>query len=140
MRGGHDVCHRVIASAIKRNHLNREVCVLLCARSDTARSARPDWRDYDAYIHYAIFTGIRDMPNYRQPMRYFFHIVDGPKVFPDEGGSSLSSPDIAVQQAKALARELTMAGALCRSSLVLVLDETGDIVFKCRAACSEPVH
>jgi len=85
------------------------------------------------------FTGIRGTPNYRQPMRYFFHIVDGPKVFPDEGGSSLSSPEIAVQQAKALARELTMAGALCRSNLVLVLDETGDIIFKCWAACSEPV-
>ena len=77
------------------------------------------------------------MPNYRQPMRYFFHIFDGPKVFPDEAGSSLSSPAIAVQQAKALARELTTAGALCRSNLVLVLDETGDIIFKCWAACNE---
>jgi hypothetical protein len=126
----------VIASAIKRNQLNREFCV----SRDTARSTRPDWQDYDAYIDYAIFTGMRGMPNYRQPMRYFFHIVDGPKVFPDERGSSLSSPEIAVQQAKALARELTMAGALCRSNLVLVLDETGDIIFKCWAACSEPAH
>jgi hypothetical protein len=85
-----------------------------------------------------IFTGISGMPNYRQPMRYFFHIFDGPKVFPDEGGSSLSGPEIAVAQAKALALELTKAGALCRSNLVLVLDETGSIVFKCWAACHEP--
>lgn len=70
-------------------------------------------------------------------MRYFFHIFDGPKVFPDEAGSSLSSPEIAVQQAKALARELTMAGALCRSNLVLVFDETGNIIFKCWAACNQ---
>jgi hypothetical protein len=67
-------------------------------------------------------------------MRYFFHICDGPKVHPDEGGSSLSSPEIAVRQAKALALELTKAGALCRSNLVLVLDETGSIIFKCWAA------
>jgi hypothetical protein len=85
-----------------------------------------------------IVTGIPGMPNYRQPMRYFFHIFDGPKVFPDEGGSSLSGPEIAVAQAKALALELTKAGALCRSNLVLVLDETGSIVFKCWAARHEP--
>jgi hypothetical protein len=72
-------------------------------------------------------------------MRYFFHILDGPKVFPDEGGSRLSSPELAVRQAKSLARELTMAGALCRSNLVLVLDEHGDIIFKCLAAVNEPV-
>jgi hypothetical protein len=84
-----------------------------------------------------IFTGISDMPNYRQLMRYFFHIFDGPKAFPDEGGSCLSSPEIAVLQAKALALELTKAGAFCRSNLVLVLDETGSIIFKCWAACNE---
>jgi hypothetical protein len=94
-------------------------------------------RDYGAYIHYAFFTGIRRRPNYRQPVRYFFHIFDGPKVFPDESGNSLSSPEIAVQQAKALTRELAMAGALCRSHLVLVLDETGNIICRCWAACSE---
>jgi hypothetical protein len=85
-------------------------------------------------FHYAIFTGIPDIPNYTHPMRYFFHIFDGPKVHPDEGGSSLSSPEIAVRQAKALALELTKAGALCRSNLVLVLDETGSVIFKCWAA------
>ena len=78
-----------------------------------------------------IFTGIFDMPNYRDQMRYFFHIFDGPKVYPDEGGFSLSGPEMAVLQAKALALELRKAGALCRSNLVLVLDETGRIVFNC---------
>ena len=87
--------------------------------------------NYEAYINYMIFTGIFDMPNYRQPMRYFFHIFDGPKVYPDEGGSSLSGPEMAVLQAKTLALELRKAGALCRSNLVLVLDETGSIIFNC---------
>src|ERR1700734_964217 len=77
--------------------------------------------------NYMIFTGIFDVSNYRQPMRYFFHIFDGPKVYPDEGGSSLSGPEMAVLQAKTLAFELRKAGALCRSNLVLVLDETGSM-------------
>ena len=64
-------------------------------------------------------------------MRYFFHIFDGPKVYPDEGGNSLSGPEMAVLQAKTLTFELRKAGALCRSNLVLVLDETGRIIFNC---------
>ena len=44
-------------------------------------------------------------------MRYFFHIIDGPKVFPDEGGSRLSSPELAVRQAKSLARGVTPRAA-----------------------------
>lgn len=57
------------------------------ARSSLSRKLH--WnKSYEAYINYMIFTGIFDMPNYRQPMRYFFHIFDGPKVYPDEGGSS----------------------------------------------------
>jgi hypothetical protein len=43
-------------------------------------------------------------------MRYFFHIFDGPKVFPDEDGNRLSSPELAIRQAKALAVELSKAG------------------------------
>jgi hypothetical protein len=39
-------------------------------------------------------------------MRYFFHICDGPKVFPDEVGERLSSPEEAIDQAKFLAAEL----------------------------------
>jgi hypothetical protein len=67
-------------------------------------------------------------------MRYFFHIFDGPKVFPDEVGNRLSSPDAAILQAKAIAAELSRAGEFCRSNLVFVLDENGKDIFRCRAA------
>jgi hypothetical protein len=67
-------------------------------------------------------------------MRYFFHILHGPKVFPDENGNRLSSPELAIRQAKVLAVELGKAGELCRSSLVIVLDENGRGIFGCRAA------
>ena len=65
-------------------------------------------------------------------MRYFFHIFDGPKVFPDENGSRLSESELAVLQAKALAVELSKAGEFCRSNLVFVLDENGNNIFGCR--------
>ena len=67
-------------------------------------------------------------------MRYFFHIFDGPKVFPDEMGNRLSSPEIAISQVKVIAAELSKAGELCRSDLVFVLDENGTNIFQCRAA------
>jgi len=67
-------------------------------------------------------------------MRYFFHILHGPKVFPDENGNRLSSPELAIRQAKALAAELSKAGEFCRSNSVLVLDENGNNIFGCRAA------
>jgi hypothetical protein len=67
-------------------------------------------------------------------MRYFFHIFDGPKVFPDDVGSRLSSPEVAISQAKVLAAELCKAGELCRSNLVFVLDENGNNIFRCRVA------
>jgi hypothetical protein len=73
------------------------------------------------------------LPNYWSAMRYFFHILDGPKVFPDEVGSRLSNPKLAITQARALATELSKAGALCRSHLVFVLDENGNRIFGCRA-------
>ena len=63
-------------------------------------------------------------------MRYFFHIFHGPKVFPDEDGNRLSSPELAIRQAKVLAVELSKAGEFCRSSLVLVLDENGNRHFR----------
>ena len=56
-------------------------------------------------------------------MRYFFHIFDGPQVFLDEVGKSLSTPDEAVQQAKFLSAELRKAGKFCQSNLVFVADE-----------------
>ena len=67
-------------------------------------------------------------------MRYFFHILDGPKVFPDLDGNKLASPELAIRQAKLLATELSRAGEFCRSNLVLVLDENGKDIFGCRAA------
>jgi hypothetical protein len=67
-------------------------------------------------------------------MRYFFHILDGPKVFPDEVGNRFSNPKLAITLAQALAMELGKAGALCRSNLVLVLDEDGNAIFNCRAS------
>jgi hypothetical protein len=67
-------------------------------------------------------------------MRYFFHIFDGPKVFPDEVGSRLSSLEVAILQAKVIAAELSKAGELCRSNLVFVLDENGRDIFRCRSA------
>jgi hypothetical protein len=65
-------------------------------------------------------------------MRYFFHIFDGPKVFPDEDGTRLSCPGLAILQAKVLVDELRKAGELCRSSLVFVFDEHGNNIFGCR--------
>ena len=67
-------------------------------------------------------------------MRYFFHICDGPKVFPDEVGKKLSSPEEAIQQARFLAAELGKAGEFCRRNLVCVVDENGHRIFECRAA------
>jgi hypothetical protein len=66
-------------------------------------------------------------------MRYFFHIFDGPKAFPDEDGNRLSSPELAIRQAKVLAAELSKAGEFCRLNLVFVLDENGTNIFRCRA-------
>jgi hypothetical protein len=67
-------------------------------------------------------------------MRYFFHILDGPKVFPDEVGRSLSSPEEAIHQAKFLAAELRKAGEFCRLNLILVVDENGQRIFECQAS------
>jgi hypothetical protein len=67
-------------------------------------------------------------------MRYFFHILDGPKVFPDEVGKSLSSPEEAIHQAKFLAAELRKAGEFCRLDLILVVDENGQRIFESQAS------
>ena len=66
-------------------------------------------------------------------MRYYFHIFDGPKVFRDEDGNRLSSPELAIIQAKVLAAELSKAGEFSRSNLMFVLDENGNNIFGCRA-------
>jgi hypothetical protein len=65
-------------------------------------------------------------------MRYFFHIYDGSKVFPDKVGESLSSPAKAIDQANILAAELSKAGEFCRSSLIVVMDENDQRIFECQ--------
>lgn len=67
-------------------------------------------------------------------MRYFFHILAGPRIFPDQDGIRLSSPQLAIVQARALVAELIKAGDLCRSDFVFVLDENGRHIFGCQAA------
>jgi hypothetical protein len=67
-------------------------------------------------------------------MRYFFHILNGQKVFPDEVGSSLSSHEVAIAQARFMAVELAKAGEFHRSHLVFVVDENGNRIFECRTS------
>lgn len=88
----------------------------------------------DTIDSYLLVTGHPRRLNYWKAMRYFFHILHGPKVFPDVNGNRLSSPELAIRQAKALAAELSKAGEFCRLNSVLVLDENGNNIFGCRAA------
>ena len=88
----------------------------------------------DTIDSYLLVTGHPRRLNYWKAMRYFFHIFDGPKVFLDEDGNRLSSPELAICQAKALAAESSKAGEFCRSNFVFVLDENGNDIFGCRAA------
>jgi hypothetical protein len=88
----------------------------------------------DTFNSYLLVTGHPRRPNYWKAVRYFFHIFDGRKVFPDEDGNRLSSPELAIRQAKVLAAELSKACEFCRSSFVFVLDENGKDIFGCRAA------
>jgi hypothetical protein len=81
-----------------------------------------------------LFTDAAHRSNNQTAMRYFFHIFDGPKVFPDEVEKILSSPEVAISQANAIAAELSRAGELCRTNLVFVLDEDGKNIFRCKAA------
>ena len=66
--------------------------------------------------------------------RYFFHILDGSKIFADEIGKSFSDSDEAIDQAKRLAAELSKGGDFCKSNLVVVVDERGQRIFECRAS------
>ena len=66
--------------------------------------------------------------------RYFLHILDGSELFADELGKSFSNSEEAINQAKSLAAELSKAGDLCKSNLVLVVDELGQQIFECRAS------
>jgi hypothetical protein len=66
--------------------------------------------------------------------QYFFHILDGSELFADAVGKSFSNSEEAINQAKRLAAELSKAGDLCKSNLVLVVDEHGHRIFECRAS------
>jgi hypothetical protein len=68
------------------------------------------------------------------PMRYFFHIFDGSKLFPDDAGNNLPSLEYAKRMAVVVADELKKGGEFCRSSLVIVSDENGKKLFVCGGA------
>jgi hypothetical protein len=57
---------------------------------------------------------------YCDAMRYFFHIVGGSELFPDELGRSLPTLESAKRHAKVLAEELRKGGDFCGSSLALL--------------------
>ena len=63
-------------------------------------------------------------------MRYFFHISDGSKLFPDDAGSNLPSLAYAKRMAVVVADELKKGGDFYGSSLVRVVDEHGNTVFE----------
>jgi hypothetical protein len=72
-------------------------------------------------------------------MRYFFHIVGGSEVFPDEVGRSLPTLESAMRDAKALADELRKGGDFSGSSLVRVVEEDGNTVFECPVSRGSPL-
>jgi len=65
---------------------------------------------------------------------YFFHIVGGSELFPDELGRSLPTLESAQRHAKVLAEELRNGGDFCGPSLVRVVDEHGNTVFECHVS------
>ena len=71
---------------------------------------------------------------YWDAMRYFFHIFDGSRLFPDDVGNNLPSLEYAKQMAEVVADELKKGGEFCRSSLVIVSDEKGKKLFECGAS------
>ena len=62
---------------------------------------------------------------------YFFHILDGQKVFTDEFGKTFPTSEEAIEQARCLAAELRKAGEFSRSNRVIVIDESGERIFEC---------
>jgi hypothetical protein len=64
-------------------------------------------------------------------MRYFFHIIDGSELFPDELGRNLLTLESARRHARVLVEELRKGGEFHGSSLVRVVDEHGNTVFEC---------
>jgi hypothetical protein len=66
---------------------------------------------------------------------YFFHIVGGSELYPDELGRRLPTLESAKRHAKVLADELRTGGDFFGSSFVRVVDEHGNTVFECPVSC-----
>jgi nicotinamidase-related amidase len=64
--------------------------------------------------------------------RYFFHILDGQKVFADQSGKIFVTSEEAIEQAKCLAAELRKAGEFARLNRIVVTDDDGQRIFECR--------
>lgn len=69
--------------------------------------------------------------NYCYAMLYFFHIVGGSEMYPDELGRSLPTLESAKRHANVLVEELRKGGDFHGSSLVRVVDQRGNTVFEC---------
>jgi len=69
--------------------------------------------------------------------RYFLHLQEPPEVIRDEDGEELETLDLAIEEAKAAARELMAAslesgGPLGKGRTILIEDEGGTIVARVR--------
>jgi hypothetical protein len=62
--------------------------------------------------------GASGRPNYCDAMRYFFHIIGGSELFPDELGHCLLTLESAKRHAEVLVEELRKGGDFYGSSLV----------------------
>ena len=60
--------------------------------------------------------------------RFYFHILDGGKVTPDEEGMELSDLLAAQAEAIASARDLAMAGASRERRTVQIVDASGAVI------------
>jgi hypothetical protein len=60
--------------------------------------------------------------------RFFFHIIDGRLVIPDDEGMELSDVFAAQVEALASARDIAMAGASRDRRMILAVDDSGAVV------------
>jgi hypothetical protein len=60
--------------------------------------------------------------------RFYFHILDGGKVTPDEEGMELSDLLAAQAEAIASARDLAMAGTSKQKRMVQIVDASGAVI------------
>ena len=87
-------------------------------------------------LAYLFVTGRRPSRDLlRCVMRYFFHIIGGSRLYPDELGRSLLTLESAKCHARVLAEELQKGGDFCGSCFVRVVDERGNSLFECPVSC-----